>query len=178
MQGFCRNCFPTFQWKQLLKTIGFCFLKRNVLRFLWLLSCKQSTPHFPTYGQSNLNDQLKDTVKVNEVLVWKYTYGTPRWQTGVQSSFDAWKPTFCYWKYFQIMEAGEQKPLKYSIHACSSYSGAHLCCYLLCIKLLLFSFLHSWEYHGRPAIRSKIKVPSLTLPCLYISYSCTLSIRI
>ena len=87
MQGFCRNCFPTFQWKQLLKTIGLCFLKRNVLRFLWLLSCKQSTPHFPTYGQSNLNDQLKDTVKVNEVLVWKYTYGKPRWQTGVQSSF-------------------------------------------------------------------------------------------
>ena len=55
------------------------------------------------------------------------------------------------------MEGVQQKPLKYSIHACSSHSGAshpaHGSLYLLCS-----SFIHSGKYHGGPAIWSDIKV--------------------
>ena len=76
------------------------------------------------------------------------------------------------WKYFQRMEGVEQRPLKYSIHACSSHSGARPP-FLACVKILVsFSFLHSREYHGRPAIRSNIEVPSSPQP----AYLCPITI--
>ena len=67
-----------------------------------------------------------------------------------------------YMKSISEMEGVQQKPLKYSIHACSSHSGAsrpaHGSLYLFCS-----SFIHSGKYHGGPAIWSDVKVLSKSI---------------